>query len=39
MGDIRLNLRSVVTVGLVAFVAVWAVNRGLAYAGMQAWQA
>jgi hypothetical protein len=39
MGDIRLNVRTFVTVGLVAFAGVWVVNRALAYAGMQSWQA
>ena len=39
MGDIRLNLRTAVTVGLVGFLGVWIVNRALGYAGMTAWQA
>ena len=39
MGDIRINLRSAVTIGLTAFIAVWVINRGLQYAGMGTWQA
>jgi hypothetical protein len=39
MGDIRINLRTAVTIGLVSFAAVWVINRGLAYAGMGAWAA
>lgn len=39
MGDLRINLRSVVTIGLLAFASVWVVNRGLSYAGMTNWQA
>ena len=34
MGDIRINLRSFVTIGLTAFITIWLVNRGLAYAGL-----
>lgn len=39
MGDIRLNLRTAVTVGLVGFLGVWVINRALGYAGMTTWQA
>lgn len=34
MGDIRINLRSFVTIGLTAFVTIWLANRALAYAGL-----
>lgn len=39
MGDVRINLRSLVTIGLIGFVGVWAINRALAAAGMSQWQA
>lgn len=39
MGDIRLNVRTVVTVGLVGFAGVWLVNRALKYAGLSQWAA
>lgn len=39
MGDLRINLRTAVTVGLLAFASVWVINRGLNYAGMTSWQA
>ena len=39
MGDIRVNLRSFVTIGLTAFIMVWLVNRALSYAGLGQFQA
>jgi hypothetical protein len=39
MGDIRINLRSAVTIGLLGFLGVWAVNRALNYAGLGSYQA
>lgn len=35
MGEVRVNLSNFVTVGLMAFVAVWLINRGLTAANMQ----
>lgn len=39
MGNIRIDLANVITISLVAFVGVWLVNRGLAYANLSQWQA
>lgn len=39
MGDVRINLRSIVTIGLIGFIGVWAINRVLMATGMQSWQA
>jgi hypothetical protein len=39
MGDVRVNLRSIVTIGLIGFVGVWGINRLLGYAGMSQYQA
>jgi hypothetical protein len=39
MGDLRINLRSVVTVGLLGFAGVWVINRALGYAGLSSYQA
>ena len=33
MGELRINLSNFVAVGLMAFVAVWLINRGLAKVG------
>ena len=33
MGEVRINLTNFIAVGLMAYVAVWAINRGLTYAG------
>jgi len=39
MGEIRINLTNFVTVGLIAYIAVWAINKGLDKAGMPGWKA
>lgn len=39
MGDIRINLRSMLTIGLAAFIGVFVINRALEYAGLGAWKA
>lgn len=39
MGELRINLTNFLIVGLMAFIAVWAVNRGLAKANMTQYQA
>lgn len=39
MGEVRINLTNFVTIGLMAFVAVWAINKGLAAAGQTQFQA
>ena len=39
MGELRINLSNFVAVGLMAFVAVWLINRGLAKAGQANWKA
>lgn len=33
MGEVRINLTNFIAVGLMSFVAVWAVNKGLTAAG------
>ena len=39
MGNIRIDLANVITIGLVAFVGVWLINRGLRAANMATWSA
>lgn len=39
MGDIRINIANTITIALIAFVGVWLINKGLAYAGQSAWSA
>jgi hypothetical protein len=39
MGDIRVNMRSILIGGAVGFLGVWVINRGLKYAGLGAWAA
>lgn len=39
MGTIRIDLANVITISLVAFVGVWAINRGLDKLGMNQWKA
>lgn len=39
MGEVRVNLTNFLTIGLMAFIAVYAINKGLAYANMSQWQA
>lgn len=34
MGEIRINLSNFVAVGLMAFIGVWAINKGLMAAGV-----
>lgn len=34
MGEVRINLSNFVVVGLMAFIAVWLINKGLSAAGM-----
>ena len=38
MGEIRVNLTNFITIGLMAFVAVYAINKGLSVAGMPQWR-
>lgn len=38
MGDIRVNLTNFVTVALIAFAGITALNVGLRYAGKPNWQ-
>jgi hypothetical protein len=35
MGNIRIDVANVITIALVAFVGVWAINKGLTMAGLQ----
>lgn len=37
MGEIRINLSNFVAVGLMAFIGVWAINKGLKAGGMDQW--
>lgn len=37
MGEIRINLTNFITIGLIAFVAVYALNKGLRAAGQGQW--
>lgn len=39
MGEVRVNLTNFVAVGLMGFIAVWAINKGLAAAGKADWRA
>lgn len=39
MGDVRINIRSLFTIGLIGFAGVWAINRALAAIGYSSWQA
>lgn len=39
MGDIRINLGNFVSVGLIAFVFIFAVNRALAHFNLQKYEA
>lgn len=39
MGELRVNLTNFVVVGLMAFVAVWIINRGMTKAGMAQYKA
>lgn len=38
MGEIRINLTNFITIGLIAFVAVYAINKGLGAIGQSRWQ-
>jgi hypothetical protein len=39
MGNLRVSLDTFITTGLMAFIFVWLMNRGLAYAGLTQYQA
>ncbi len=39
MGNIRIDVANVLTIGLVAFVGVWLINRGLKAANLSTWSA
>lgn len=39
MGEVRINLTNFVTVGLMAYVAVWCINRGLNAANLSRFKA
>jgi hypothetical protein len=39
MGEVRINLTNFIAVGAMAFVAVWAINRGLTAAGYSQFKA
>lgn len=38
MGQVRMNLTNFITVGLMAFVAVYAINKGLTVANLPQWR-
>lgn len=39
MGNVRIDVANVITIGLVAFVGVWLINRGLRAVGKSHWGA
>lgn len=39
MGEVKINLTNFIAVGLMAYAAVWAINKGLDKAGMAGWKA
>ena len=39
MGNVRIDLANIITISLVGFVGVWAINRALGAAGLGQWQA
>lgn len=39
MGELRVNLTNFIAVGLMAFVGVWAINKGLDKFGKPEWKA
>ena len=39
MGNVRIDLANVITIGLVGFLGVWLINRGLERAGLGTWKA
>lgn len=39
MGEIRINLTNAITIGLIAYVTLWAVNKGLDKAGLSQFKA
>lgn len=39
MGNVRIDLANVITISLVGFLGVFLINRGLAMANLQQWQA
>lgn len=39
MGEIRVNLTNAITIGLMAFAAVYAINKGLDYFGLSQYKA
>ena len=39
MGNLKISVGNIATVGLIAFVSVWAINRGLKMAGKSNWAA
>lgn len=38
MGDIRVNLTNIVTVGLIAYAGLFIINRAVTYAGKPQWR-
>lgn len=39
MSEVRVNLTNLITVGLMAYVAVWGINKGLQHAGLERFKA
>jgi hypothetical protein len=39
MGNVRIDLANVVTIGLVGFLGVWVINRGLTKLNFAQWKA
>lgn len=39
MGDLRIHPRTFITAGIMAFLFIWLVNRGLGYAGLSQYMA
>lgn len=38
MGEIRINLTNFITIGLMAFIALYVINKGLVLAGKPDWR-
>jgi hypothetical protein len=39
MGNVRIDLANVITIGLIGFIGVWVFNRGLTKMGKSQWKA
>lgn len=39
MGEVRISLPNMIAIGLMAYVGVWVINKGLTKAGLSQWKA